>query len=836
MIGKTISHYKILEKLGGGGMGVVYKAEDTKLKRLVALKFLPSDLTRDEEAKERFIQEAQAAAALDHPNICDIHEIGETEDGQLFIVMAYYEGETLKKKVISNQLSVNSVIDSAIQIAQGLAKAHEHGITHRDIKPANVMITKDGVAKILDFGLAKLAGQSGLTKAGTTLGTAAYMSPEQTYGQDVDHRADIWAFGVVLYEMLTGQLPFKGEYEQAVIYSILNETPQPIASLRANVPTELERIVNLCLAKKATDRYQQMTELLADLRALKETLEYGASKRSLAGTSPLRRTRAYFYGAAVIVLALVVWQVFFRQKAASIDQKSIAVLPFTNLSESKEDEYFSDGITEDILTQLSKIADLRVISRTSVMQYKGTKKSIRAIGKELEVATILEGSVRRADNQVRIVAQLIDARNDEHLWAETYDQEFTQIFAIQSDVAEKIAAALEAKLSPVEKARIENKPTTNLTAYEYYLRGRDYYYHYKKQDNETAIGLFKNALEFDPHYAQAWAGLGDAYAQRYGRFFLPITWLDSAITTSQKAIALDPNAAEGFKALGTAYVYKGMPRKGFEAFQQAVERNPNYYPAIANLGLNYLGTGALVEALRWQKRAVAINPAAINHYAYIGESYRRLNMPLPAGQYFKKAIELQPDYDETYFFLALLYLAQGRDEQAREQAEKMAVLFPDDIRMIEGAGQIYGLMGDFAAAKSCYQRALQIDASVATDPRCLCALGLGHVLLKEGQQQQAHKLLDSALNARIKAIEAGSSEDSEIFYYTAAIYAIRSNKSEAYKWLQKAIAAGWRDYRTTERDPWLENLRSEGRFQEMMAHVKAQVDEMRQRVEEMEKE
>jgi TolB-like protein/Tfp pilus assembly protein PilF/predicted Ser/Thr protein kinase len=836
MIGKTISHYKILEKLGGGGMGVVYKAEDTKLKRLVALKFLPMDLTRDDEAKERFIHEAQAAAALDHPNICDVHEIGETEDGQLFIVMAYYDGETLKKKVASGKLQVADVIEIAIQISQGLAKAHEYGITHRDIKPANVMITKDGVAKILDFGLAKLAGQSGLTKAGTTLGTVAYMSPEQAHGEDVDHRADIWAFGVVLYEMLTGQLPFKGEYEQAMIYSILNETPQSVSSLRANVPTELERIVNLCLVKKATDRYQQMTDLLADLRALKETLEYGASKRSLAGTAPPRRTRVYLYGAGVVVLALLVWYFFLRPKTPTIDRKSIAVLPFANLSESKEDEYFSDGITEDILTQLSKIADLRVISRTSVMQYKGTKKSIREIGNELNVATILEGSVRRAENQVRIVAQLIDARNDEHLWAETYDQEFTQIFAIQSDVAEKIAAALQAKLSPAEKERIGSKPTANLTAYEYYLRGRDYYCHYNKQDNETAISLFKNALEFDPNYAQAWAGLGDAYAQRYGRFFFPLAWLDSAITVSQKAIALDPNAAEGFKALGTTYIYKGLPRQAFEAFQQAVERNPNYYPAIANLGLNYLMTGSLAEALRWQKKAVAINPAAINHYGYIGESYRRLDMPLQAEQCFKKAIELQPDFADTYFFLALLYLAQSRDEQAKEQVEKMAALVPGEIRIIEGAGQIYGLMGNFAAAKPCYQRALQIEASVATDPRSLCAIGLGHVLLKEGQQQQAHKLLDSALSARIKAIDAGSSEDSEIFYYTAAIYAIRNNKAEAYKWLQKAIDAGWRDYRTALRDPWFENLRGDDRFKQMTAQVKTQVEEMRQRVEEMEKE
>ncbi|NLP10718.1 protein kinase [bacterium] len=835
MIGKTFSHYKILAKLGEGGMGVVYKAEDLKLKRTVALKFLPPELTRDPEAKERFIQEAQAASALDHPNICTIHEIDETEDWQLFIVMACYEGETLKKKVASGQLSVDSVIDISIQIAQGLAKAHEHGITHRDIKPANVMITNDGVVKILDFGLAKLKGQIGMTKAGMTLGTVAYMSPEQAQGEAVDERSDIWSFGVVLYEILTGQLPFKGEYEQAVIYSILNETPEPVSSLRSTVPTELERIVNLCLAKNPADRYQQMTELLADLRSLQPQRASGVTQQPRAKISRERRILPYIIGVTGIVLALIVWRIFFQPRAASIDRKSIAVLPFTNLSESKEDEFFSDGITEDILTQLSKIADLRVISRTSVMQFKGTTKSIREIGNELNVATILEGSVRRADNQVRIVAQLIDALSDEHLWAETYDKEFTHIFAVQSDVAEKIARALQAKLSPMEKERIEKAPTKNLTAYEYYLRGRDYYYHYNKQDNETAIGLFKNALEFDPNYAQAWAGLGDAYAQRYGRYSFPMAWLDSAITASQKAIALDPNAAEGFKALGTTYIYKGLPRQGFEAYQRAVERNPSYYPAIANLGLYYLYTGALVEALRWQKRAVAINPAAINHYAYIGESYRRLDLPLQAEQYFKKAIELQPNYVETYFFLALLCLAQGRDEQASEQAEKMAALAPDEIRIIEGAGQIYGIMGNFAAAKPYFQRALQIDTSVATAPRSLSAIGLGHVLLKEGEPSQAHKLLESALSVYMKAIAAGS-EAIETYYYTAAVFAIRNNKAEAYKWLQKAIEVGWRDYRTIERDPWFENLRSEDQLQQMMAQVKKQVDEMRKRLEIMEKE
>jgi protein kinase/serine/threonine-protein kinase len=469
------------------------------------------------------------------------------------------------------------------------------------------------------------------------------------------------------------------------------------------------------------------------------------------------------------------------------------------------------------------------------MQYKVTQKSIREIGKELNVATILEGSVRRAENQVRIVAQLIDAHNDEHLWAETYDKEFTHIFAIQSDVAEKIAQALKAKLSPIEKARIEKTPTLNMTAYEYYLRGRDYYYHYIKQDNETAISLFKNALALDPNYALAWAGLGDAYAQRFGRFAYGIFWLDSAITASNEAIALDPNSSEGFKALGTAYFYQGWLSKAHEAFRQAVEHNPNYFPAMANVGLLYYERGALDEASYWLKKALMLSPTFAYTYCYIGETYRQLDKPLEAEEWLNKAIEVQPGYYESYCFLALLYRGEGQDQQAMKQIEKQLALAPLDVRSLEWAARITEYRNNLSAAKQYYQRARQENASFEMDPRSLSAIGLGHILLKEGQQQEAYKLLDLALSARQKAIEAGS-EWGETFYYTAAIYAIRNQKSEAYTWLQKAIDAGWRDYRTTERDPWFENLRDDGQFKQMMAHVKKLVAEMRKRMEEMEKE
>ncbi|MFQ5640839.1 MAG: protein kinase, partial [bacterium] len=409
MIGKTISHYKIIEKLGGGGMGVVYKAKDTKLKRTVALKFLPPDLTRDAEAKERFMLEAQAASALDHPNICTIYEIDETEDGQLFIAMACYDGETLKQKVAGGKLQVASAMDISCQIAQGMAKAHEQGIVHRDIKPANLMVTSDGIVKILDFGLAKLTGVTQLTKTGTTLGTVAYMSPEQAQGVTMDHRTDIWSLGVVLYEMVSGELPFRGEYEQAVIYSILNEEPEQTTEIPAN----LQQIVAKALAKEPEDRYQQMDEILTDLSALKKELESESTKEAVG-----------------------------KEKQAP----SIAVLPFVDMSPEKDQEYFCDGMAEELIDALTKLEGLKVASRTSAFQFKGKEISIKKIGKELEVNQVLEGSVRKAGNRLRITAQLINVADGYHLWSEKYDRELEDVFAIQDDIAETIVNTLKVKL------------------------------------------------------------------------------------------------------------------------------------------------------------------------------------------------------------------------------------------------------------------------------------------------------------------------------------------------------------------------------------------------------
>ena len=472
MIGKTISHYRILEKLGSGGMGDVYKAEDTKLKRTVALKFLPLELTRDEDARKRFVHEARAASALDHANIGYIHEINES-DGHSYIAMAYYKGETLKDKIEQGPLPVDEAIDLAVQIARGLAKAHSKDIVHRDIKPANILLTEDGQVKIVDFGLAKLGGQTKLTKTGMTMGTIAYMSPEQTQGTNVDHRTDIWSLGIVLYEMLTGELPFKGEYEQAVLYSILNEEPEFISKLRSDLPQEIETIVEKALAKKADDRFQTMEEMLGRLQTLGEELKYGEQRKRSPILRLGRKQRRNLYRAVAVVLALVIaFGVYLWQGGAvEATQVSIAVLPLKSFGDATEEDWFTDGMTEAIITDLAKIGGMRVISRASVMQFKNTNTTLQAIADVLHVQYVIDGSVMRVGDKIKISAQLLDAHKDEHLWAEVYIEEAANVFVLQGKIAQAVANEVKVKLASQERSLLSTTRQVNPEAHEAYLKG-----------------------------------------------------------------------------------------------------------------------------------------------------------------------------------------------------------------------------------------------------------------------------------------------------------------------------------------------------------------------------
>ena len=463
MIGKTISHYKILEKLGEGGMGVVYKAKDTKLDRFVALKFLPLHLTKSQNERDRFIQEAKAASAINHPNVCVIHDIQEQDDPQ-FIIMEYVDGETLSDKIKAGNINKKVAIDYAIQIADALKAAHEKGIIHRDIKSENIMITSTGQVKVMDFGLAKLKGSLKLTKTSSTVGTLAYMSPEQIQGGEIDARSDIFSFGVVLYEMLSGRLPFQGEYDSAMMYSILNNDPELIIGM----PNELAKVVIKILVKDPRERYYPIDKLITDLRTHKKEIETEALKQKISDEEKL---------------------------------SSIAVLPFINMSADKEQDYFCDGMTEEIINALSHIENLRVIARTSSFAFKDKQEDVREIGKKLDVEHLLEGSVRKAGNRLRITAQLVKVSDGSHLWSERYDRELKDVFDIQDEITLAIVDNLKVKLLRKEKATIFKRYTKDSEAYNMYIKGSYYWQLFTTAGYEKANECFQQAIEKDPNYA-----------------------------------------------------------------------------------------------------------------------------------------------------------------------------------------------------------------------------------------------------------------------------------------------------------------------------------------------
>ena len=574
--------YRIIEEIGQGGMGVVYKAEDLKLKRCVALKFLPPHLIGSPELKARFLIEAQAAAALSHPNICVIHEVGESED-RPYIAMEFVEGETLRDKVKKRPLKPEEAVDLVDQVAAGLGEAHQKGIVHRDIKSANIMVTDKGQAKVMDFGLAKLRGGSSLTKSQTTLGTIAYMSPEQARGDELDQRTDIWSLGVVLYEMLAGRLPFRGDHDQAVIYSILHNEPESLIKVIPGMAPELEQVVGQAMAKKPAERYQTMEEFREDLAALAE------------GLKPLKAKARP------------------TKKQPDQPEKSIAILPFINDSPDQENTYFINGVMEEILGNLQKIKDLRVISRTSVEQYRERKKSVREIAEELGVNYIVEGSGQKYGTAFRLRAQLIMAAKETHLWGQSFQQKITDvedIFNIQTQIAESIAAELKAVIAPEEKRLIEKIPTADLAAYDAFLKGKFAAYKTTPEDLDVAIHYFEQAKERDPGFALAYSGIGMVWLirQQFG-----ITSPDEAgpqlMDAVGRALELDSTLAEVQFMLANMKVFGMWDWEGGEsAYQKALEINPNHAEAHGLYSLLLIALGRPEEAMEHVELALKLDP------------------------------------------------------------------------------------------------------------------------------------------------------------------------------------------------------------------------------------